>query len=338
MGGFIFAIVLLVFAAVAVFAALFVLPPRLKGNQQDNRRGFPIRFATLTAAGLLGFFAIVSAVGSVYDTVGTRMVGIVTQFGRPVAVRTAGIAWHWPWQHISELTEAIQLQSFESQGYDDASKGTATTGASGAAVQVRLANGSTAYVNENLNWRLREGAAPKLFQDYGGSTTDVFDVIKQQLVDRQAQTALAKVFSSFNPQEALDAHGNPTTDPNVQVKMVQPDYAKFADQVKVDLQDAVGAEIDIIDVRIPAMFFDGNTQGRIDGFNQKVQETRNAQQDIQTAIANREASKQRAEQPAPDLKVAQFNCIQEAVTQHRPADAAGCFGQIGGNPLIQMPR
>jgi regulator of protease activity HflC (stomatin/prohibitin superfamily) len=128
-------------------------------------------------------------------------------------------------------------------------------------------------------------------------------------------------------------------DPNVEVKMVQPDYAKFAEQVKRDLQGAVGEEIEVLDVRIPAMFFDDGTQGRIDTFNQKVQETRNAQQQIQTAKAQELSAEQLAKQPVPDLKIAMAACVNEAVANHHPNDAAGCWGQIGGNSdtLLQLP-
>jgi len=67
----------------------------------------------------------------------------------------------------------------------------------------------------------------------------------------------------------------------------------------------------IIDVRIPGIFYDSATQQRIDQYNQKVQETKNAQQDVQTATQQRLASEQRAAQAAPDLKVAIFNCIND---------------------------
>ena len=50
------------------------------------------------------------------------------------------------------------------------------------------------------------------------------------------------------------------------------DLPAMAAQVKKDLQDAVGSEIKILDVRIPRIFYDQPTQQRIDAYNQKVQE------------------------------------------------------------------
>jgi hypothetical protein len=200
---------------------------------------------------------------------------------------------------------------------------------------VRLANNSNAYVDENLNWRLREGAAPKLFQDYGGA--NVFQTIKEQLVDRQAQVALSKVFANFNPQVMLAAAAN---QPGQAAQMTAPaqgaDLPAMAAQVKKDLQDAVGTEIEILDVRIPRIFYDPPTQQRIDAYNQKVQETINAAQDVKTAEQNRLAAEQRANQPPPDLRIAIFNCLNDQVRAGK--DPAGCWGQIGGQPLVQIPH
>ncbi|WP_197502624.1 SPFH domain-containing protein [Mycobacterium scrofulaceum] len=310
---------------------------------------FLVAIAALTASALLGaktrltwwaitatagLFGVIFTLISAYDRVDTRNVGIITEFGKPVGVHGAGIVWHAPWRKVSELSEAIQLQAFESNSYDDASQGKGANN-NPAAINVRLANNSNAYVDENLNWRLREGAAPKLFQDYGGA--NVFQTIKEQLVDRQAQVALSKVFATFNPQVMLAAAANA---PGGAAQMPAPaqgaDLPAMAAQVKKDLQDAVGSEIEILDVRIPRIFYDQPTQQRIDAYNQKVQETINAQQDVKTAEQNRLAAEQRANQPPPDLRIAIFNCLNDQVKNGR--DPAGCWGQIGGQPLVQVPR
>jgi hypothetical protein len=279
--------------------------------------------------------------------VDTRNVGIVTSFGRPERVCTAGPCWHAPWKQVHELSEAIQLQSFESGSYDDASKGSASPNAGGPAINVRLANNSNAYVDLNLNWRIREGAAAKMFQDYGGGS--VFNTIREQLVDRQAQVMASKVFATFNPQTQAQPVAAPTPvdgtppapasapAPNViPTPMQGADLPKMAQQVKQDLQEAVGAEIEILDVRIPRLWYDQPTQQRIDQFNQNVQETLNAAQQVKTAEQQRLAAEQRANQPPPDLRIGIFNCLTDQVKAGK--DPAGCWGQIGGTPLIQIPR
>jgi hypothetical protein len=170
-----------------------------------------------------------------------------------------------------------------------------------------------------------------MFQDYR-----TFENIRQNLVDKQLQVALSKHFAVFNPQVTA-AVVDPTQPTTVPAQNQGADLPGIAAQVKADLQAAVGSEIIVIDVRIPGIFYDDPTQQRIDQFNQKVQETRNAQQDVQTATQNRLASEQRAMQAPPDLRVAIFNCINKMVDNGK--DPAGCWGQIGsgGNPLIQIP-
>jgi regulator of protease activity HflC (stomatin/prohibitin superfamily) len=278
--------------------------------------------------GAFGITAIVAILGllctviSSFNIVSTRNVGIVTSFGKPVGERHAGVAWVAPWQRVSEMDAAIQLQSFQGNSYDDPQ----------SAVKVRLGNNSAAFVESNLNWRIKEDAAGKMFQDYR-----TFDNIRQNLVDKQLQVALSKEFAKFNPQTQVD-----TVDPNVPstapAQNQGADLPGIAATVKADLQHAVGTEIEIIDVRIPGIFYDSATQQRIDAFNQKVQETKNAQQDVQTATQSRLASEQRANQAPPDLKVAIFNCINTLVEQGK--DPAGCWGQPGmNNPnvILQIP-
>ena len=319
-GWWILAILFFLLAIAVLIASVFVA-------EKARRRCWSI------TAGLLSFGVLCTLV-SAYDRVDTRNVGIITEFGKPVGVHGAGIVWHAPWRKVSELSEAIQLQAFESNSYDDAGLGRGANG-NPAAINVRLANNSNAYVDENLNWRLREGAAPKLFQDYGGA--NVFQTIKEQLVDRQAQVALSKVFSTFNPQVMLAAAANAPAGPRQMTAPAQgADLPAMAAQVKKDLQDAVGSEIEILDVRIPRIFYDQPTQQRIDAYNQKVQETINAQQDVKTAEQQRLAAEQRANQPPPDLRIAIFNCLTDQVKNGR--DPAGCWGQVGGQPLIQVPR
>ena len=319
-GWWIVAILFFVLAVAVVIASLVA-----------GRQGRLTYWGIAAGAVLFGvLFTLISA----YDRVDTRNVGIITEFGKPVGVHGAGIVWHAPWRKVSELSEAIQLQAFESNSYDDASAGRGANG-NPAAINVRLANNSNAYVDENLNWRLREGAAPKLFQDYGGA--NVFQTIKEQLVDRQAQVALSKVFATFNPQVMLAAAANtPGASPQMPAPAQGADLPAMAAQVKKDLQDAVGSEIEILDVRIPRIFYDQPTQQRIDAYNQKVQETINAQQDVKTAEQNRLAAEQRANQPPPDLRIAIFNCLTDQVKNGR--DPAGCWGQIGGQPLVQIPH
>ena len=251
-------------------------------------------------------FLIMLAI-SATTVVPTRDVGIVTTFGRPTGEIGNGFHLIAPWQSVTTMDGAIQLQAFTGNSYDD----------HGAAIPVRLANNSMAYVNVNINWRIDPKAAPQLFLDYR-----TFTNIRENLVDKQLQVAASHVFGTFNPQTQSQG----------------ADLAALAGEVKKQVQTAVGDRIEIQQVFIPAIFYDQATQSRLDAYNQKVQETKNAQQDVQTAEQNRIAAQARANQAPPDLRIAIFNCLNDQVKAGR--DPAGCWGQIGSNgqALISVPK
>jgi len=257
----------------------------------------------ISAAALLAF--LVGLVFSATTIVPTREVVIVTTFGRPVGELGNGFHLIAPWQKVKTMDAAIQLQNFAGNTYDD----------HGTAIPVRLKNNSMAYVNINIAWRIDPASAMHLFLDYRD-----FSNIRENLVDKQLAVAAAHVFGTFDPQTAAQG----------------ADLSKLAEEVKAQVQQAVGDRIKIEQVFIPAIFYDGATQSRLDAYNQKVQETKNAQQDVQTAEQNRLAAEARARQTPPDLKIAISNCLNDMVKAGR--DPAGCWGQPGGQPLIQIPR
>lgn len=280
-----------------ILAAVTVVGIILSRNPKRRRQG-------VLATGVGGIVFVIVLALSVTTIVPTRDIGIVTTFGRPTGELSNGFHVIAPWQNVTTMDGAIQLQSFTGNSYDD----------HGDAIQVRLANNSNAYVNLNVQWRIDPKAAPQLFLDYRS-----FDNIRANLVDKQLQVATSHVFATFNPQ--------------IQTQGV--DLPGMANVIKNQAQAEVGSRIEILQVFVPTLFYDQATQDRIDAFNQKAQETKNAEQDVKTAQQNRLAAEQRAAQQPPDLRIAIFNCINDQVKAGR--DPAGCWGQIGGQPLLQLP-
>ena len=264
------------------------------------------RLPWLGGTALSAILLVLVLILSCTTIVPTREIGIKTTFGRPTGELSNGFHVIAPWQDVTTMDGAIQLQAFTGNNYED----------HGNAIQVRLANNSNAFVNLNVQWRIDPDAAPQLFLDYR-----TFDNIRQNLVDKQLQVATSHVFATFNPQlqtQGLDLPG-------------------MANVIKSQAQNAVGNRISILQVFVPTIFYDKATQDRIDQFNQKAQETKNAEQDVKTAEQNALAAQARANQPPPDLRIAIFNCVTAASQDHR--DASGCWGQVGtnGNALIQVP-
>lgn len=282
------------------------------------------RLPALGTAVIGGILTVVLAFFLCTTIVSTRNIGIVTTFGKPVGELNNGFHIVAPWQSVTEMDGSIQLQQFTGNSYDDHQD----------AIQCRLGNNSTAYINVNVNWRIETTAAQQLFLDYRN-----FDTIRNNLVDKQLQVATCHVFSQFNPQATVDTAATPARDGTnaVPTQAAQgADLPKLANEIKAELQKAVGDRIAILQTFLPGIYYDGKTQDRINDFNQKFQETRNAEQDVKTAEQQRLAAQQRANRPVPNLTIAIFDCVNQAAADHR--DASGCWGQIGGQPLIQLPR
>lgn len=288
----------------------------------------PAAFGTVAVTGIL---SLVLTAFLCTTIVSTRNIGIVTTFGKPTGELSNGFHLIAPWSSVTEMDGSIQLQQFTGESYDKP----------GDAIQCRLGNNSTAFINVNVNWRIETSSAMQLFLDYRD-----FGTIRNNLVDKQLQVATCHVFSQFNPQATVTPSGTapatPAANTGTTPSPVLPqqaaqgaDLPKLADDIKTELQGAVGDRIAILQVFVPGIFYDGGTQDRINDFNKKFQETRNAEQDVKTAEQQKLAAQQRANRPVPDLTIAISDCVNAAAATNR--DAAGCWGQIGGTPLIQLP-
>lgn len=95
--------------------------------------------------------AVVSLVIACITMVGTRDIGIVTSFGRPVRHLDNGIHGKAPWEKVSSLDGAIQTDNYV---------GTKNC------TDIRIGNESTACVDNSIRWRIKPEAGDTLFRDY----------------------------------------------------------------------------------------------------------------------------------------------------------------------------
>lgn len=260
--------------------------------------------SVLTAVGA-GIVTLIVGALLCTTVVSTRNIGIVTTFGRPNGELSNGFHVVAPWQDVTEMDGAIQLQQFTGRSFDD----------HGDAVQVRLGNNSTAFVNVNINWRIDPGAAPQLFLDYRS-----FDNIRANLVDKQLQVAASHEFATFNPQQQTQG----------------ADLPGIAAHIKGDVQTAVGDRIEIQQVFVPGIFYDGPTQDRINQFNIEAQNTKVAEQAVATAQQRKAANDLIAQSVTNDPLVIVAQCVNQSLEKNQPPN--GCWPLItNGTPLINLP-
>ncbi|MFD0000194.1 SPFH domain-containing protein [Nocardia sp. NPDC127526] len=243
--------------AVLILVSALIVLISMRGRPYADRG--PTR---ATALALLTLGLILLAVSST-SIVSTRNVGIVTSFGKPVGTKENGLHFVWPWQKVPELDGTIQTNN-QLGGFKD---NTCSGGSS-----IRLANNSTACVDNTVRWRIHHAAADTLFRDYHTIAN-----IKDSLVTRELNATLNEIFAGYNPLEPQNAGGPNLTDMSV--------------QATEKLKAKIGGQIDVQNVIISIVHFDQQTQAKINAYQAQIADTRIAEQKQRTAVAEAEANR-----------------------------------------------
>lgn len=251
-------------------------------------------------AGVLAGLALLSLVTSTVTVVSTRNVGIVTTFGRPNGELSNGLHVVAPWQDVTEMDGAIQLQKFEND----------------KAMEVRLGNNSTAKANVTIQWRLDPKSAPSLFLDYR-----TFHNIEENLVDKELGVAMNSVFATFDPLARGASDGAP--------------LVPLSEWVQHKVQAAVGNRVEVQKVFVPLVAYDQQTQDRINALNVEKANTRVAEQAKQTAKAQAEANEILSQSVSHDPNVIVNNCV--AATIAKGISPFGCWPGTGVVPTTPAP-
>jgi regulator of protease activity HflC (stomatin/prohibitin superfamily) len=240
-----------------------------------------------------GLTLLVLVLGST-TIVSTRNIGVVTTFGRPGGTLTNGLHAKAPWQNVTEMNGTIQIDNHPGE----------------LATTVRLGNSSTANVDNSVRWRIQPAAADELFLDYRD-----FENVRDNLVTRELRAALNEVFSGFDPLSPENSEGA-----NVRA---------LGDEVAEKLRAKVGAQIEIINVIVPLVNYDGATQDRINALNVEKANTRVAEQRAKTAAAEARANEILAASVSNDPNVLVSKCLDAA--REAAISPLGCWP---GTPVV----
>lgn len=264
-------------------------------------RETPVKPAVLRLAsgGVFGVFLLFLILGST-TVVSTRNVGIPTTFGRPNGELSNGFHIIAPWQDVTEMDGAIQLQKFEGD----------------KAMEVRLGNNSTAKANVTIQWRLDPHSAPSLFLDYRN-----FKNIEENLVDKELGVAMNSVFATFDPLARGASDGAP--------------LVPLSESVQHKVQKAVGSRIEIQKVFVPLVTYDKDTQDRINALNIEKANTRVAEQSEKTAEAQAKANEKLRASVSNDPNVIVNNCTSAAIA--KGISPFGCWPGQGVVPTVPAP-
>ena len=254
-------------AFVAVIGAIIGLFAR------GEERAFS--FAATVVVGIIGLVFFVFAATTV---VGTRQIGIETKFGRPTGTTlTNGLHLKSPVTEVTEMDGAVQIDQHTNAGR----------------IKVRLGNSSTADADVSVRWQIKPEAAPELFLQY-----KTFDNVRTNLVTRNLQVALNKVFATFDPLAPQNLDRSPLPDLSTQARNI--------------LAAEVSSQVEILDVAVPTIDYDDGTEQKINQLNQERAATEVAKQAKRTATEQAAANGELAASVSHDPNVLVAKCLDIA--------------------------
>jgi len=221
-------------------------------------------------------------------SVGTKEVGIVTAFNKPVGAFDNGLHFKMPWEDVTEMDGAIQTDN-NTQGNNDC-------------VQARLAHQIVACIDVTIRWRIDPNAADSLFQNYRD-----FSNVRGSLVTRELATDINAEFADYDPL-AVNDQGNSTATP----------LSRLSGQVLGDMQRQISSQVEVLSVYIPVIHFDQATQSRLNALQSQIAQTRIAEQAVKTAQAQAAANAALATSVSHDPNVLVSKCfdlLQEMVNK-----------------------
>ncbi|MEO5690942.1 MAG: SPFH domain-containing protein [Candidatus Saccharimonadales bacterium] len=263
--------------------------------------------------------AILALIFSSLTMVGTKQVGVVTTFNRPVDTMTNGLHLKAPWQKVTEMDGTIQTDNYVGAGDK------------GSCIKVRIGNGSVACIDTTSRWRIVANEADVLFQDYR-NRDDVNLAIKESLVKRELNGALNDVYGDYDPLAAVK--GVKT----VGVGSLSTDtQAAIIERVK-KLGNGI-AQVEILSVTTPLIHLDAPTQSKIDAYQQEVANTRIAEQKEETAKAEAKANVAITDSISKDPNVLAYKClnIMESMVNTPAGVPSGMYCFPGGNSPVVLP-
>lgn len=269
--------------------------------------------ADAAAVGVLALLATVLLfVGSTVTTIGTKKIGVVTSFNKPVDAYDNG--WHWkaPWEKVTELDGAIQTDNYVCHKDWNPDRD----------MLIRIGNQSLACINVTIRWRLKEDAADDLFKDYRS-----FSHIRDSLVTRDLVNTLNDVFASYNPLGGIN-----------QTKAVPPpSLDSLAEKVKESLREQIGEQIEVLSVQTPIIRHDPATQTKINQYQAAQADTRIALQKVQTAQNEKKANQILSTSVSNDPNVLVSKCLDtlnEMVKSDNAVPAGFSCWPGGSSPVV----
>lgn len=269
---------------------------------------------------LLGALAII---GSCFTVVHTQAVGVPTSFSKPTGdTYGSGLHFKAPWVNVTDIDATIQPEEYKG---DDC-------------IDVKIADGGTACVYVSYRWKINPDAADEVFADYRNSDKDITDTVRSALVSTNIKAAINEVLGKYNPLEGSDIRPNMTPEELANLKInIVPDYEQINSDIQANVEQKIaklGGMIEIESVTVSYVQMPETTQNRINAFNQAVQDTKIALQEVATKEAQARGNEKLAKSlQDPNVLVSQ--CLDSlAAGEFDPPAGFSCWPGNNGSVVI----
>jgi regulator of protease activity HflC (stomatin/prohibitin superfamily) len=210
-------------------------------------------------------------VGSGFNTVPTKSVGVVTSFGKVQNEYGPGAHWMVPWKSLNIIQDTIQTDDFE-QANGSGTYNVGTSGINGYCITVRLGGQQEGCADVTLQTRVVANAIPQLYADYSSYGSDLQSDIQTYVVKRELTTALNRTLGDYNPVEDVTAS----------LTNGASQFSSFDQQLLKAMNQDIGSEVQILNFNLQYVHYDSQTQNRINEIATQYAATQVALQQEQT--------------------------------------------------------
>jgi regulator of protease activity HflC (stomatin/prohibitin superfamily) len=261
---------------------------------------------------------------SMVTVVGTKNTGVKTVFNKPTGETIgAGLEIKAPWVAVTDIDSTIHPEEYTG---DDA-------------IKVKIADGGDADVWLSYRWRINPENADQVFQDYRNSELDIDDAVRKAIVSTNIKASINEVLGGYDPLSGvakLGPNATPEELSNVEINVV-PDYPQLNKDIQANVAGKIKENGDLVEIQsvtVSRIVLPEGTQKRINAYNQAVQDTKIAIQQIATKSAQADANDELAKSlQDPNVLVSQ--CFDALVAgDFTPPAGFSCWPGGGGGVVL----
>lgn len=313
----------LIFALIGVLALVFI-PSTTEVNKGTAYNPNMVRIKTpkKLVAVVAFVLAVVMILLSTIAVVGTKNVGVPTNFGKPTGqTMDAGLNFKAPWTKVTDIDATVQVEEY--RGED--------------CIYVKIADGGTGCVTVSYRWRINPDGADTVYADYRNSEYDINEAVRRALVSTNIKASINEVFGQYDPFNGVDITENMTLPQLAAVKITLPPLEQYNTEIQQSVEDRIADLGDLVEfqsVTITYFRMPDTTQAKINAINAKVQDAKAAIIDIGIKSAQAAANEKLAGS-LKDPNVLVSKCLDGMISGEIQAPAGfQCWSGTGGSVVI----